>query len=190
MKNINKLLILFLTIMATSYVLGNDNATSSSKYLKNFISLHKQFCEKKYTDKSTLEKTLIIAPDLSPTSKFVSVYEIKKQGISYAVSPEKDGCTTDVMIQTKTNSELFSFVDIKKALIQTGYTEIGGSIFLTDVGNDNKKITIIEKKFLSPTGEITTLNYPTEKKDKYYMTLFAKKFNAKKDKVKVKVYLI
>ena len=55
------------------------------------------------------------------------------------------------------------------------------------MGTDQSELTIIEKKYISPEGELTTLDYPLEKKDKYYMTLFAEKFTQAKRENKEQV---
>lgn len=177
-------------IVTTLVMKGGDNTASANTdkpHLSSFLSLHNQFCEKKYDDQETLKKTLEVAPELSLAKDFNGVYEVHKHGVSYAVSPEEDGCTTDVMIQNDDKQELFSFEDINKALIDLGYVETGAPVSRKDIGTDQSELTIIEKKYISPKGEITVLDYPLEKKDKYYMTLFAEKFSAahqeKKDKV-------
>ena len=46
----------------------------------------------------------------------------------------------------------------------------------SDVGSDQKKVTILEKSFIAPNGEKANLDYPADRPDQYYMTLFAKKF--------------
>jgi len=168
---------------------GDNTASASTEkpHLTSFLSLHNQFCEKKYENQETLKKTLEVAPELSLAKDFNGVYEVHKHGISYAVSPEEDGCTTDVMIQTPEKQELFSFEDINKALIDLGYVETGAPVSRKDIGTDQTELTIIEKKYISPKGEITVLDFPLEKKDKYYMTLFAEKFTATSQEKKEKV---
>jgi len=177
--------------IVTTIVLSGCNNTASAStekpHLSTFLSLHNQFCEKKYDNQDTLTKTLEVSPELSLAKDFKGVYEVLKHGISYAVSPEEDGCTTDVMIQTKDNFELFSFEDINKALINLGYVETGAPVSRKDIGTDQTELTIIEKKYISPKGEITVLDYPLEKKDKYYMTLFAEKLTQAKQQNKEKI---
>jgi len=185
------LIILCSAAIATTMILssGNNTANASTEkpHLSSFLSLHNQYCEKKYEDQETLKKTLDVAPELSLAKDFNGVYEVHKHGISYAVSPEEDGCTTDVMIMTNEKQELFSFEDINKALIDLGYVETGEAVSRKDIGTDQSELTIIEKKYISPKGEITVLDFPLEKKDKYYMTLFAEKFTEAKQKTKDKI---
>lgn len=151
-----------------------DNAPVQ-KHLASFLSLHNQFCEKKYNSSDSLKKELEKAPILQLAKDFEGVYEVLISDISFAVSPEEDGCTTDVMLQSDAG-QLFTFEDINKALISSGYIETGEPVSRKDIGTDQSELTIIEKKYISPTGELTTLDFPLEKMDKYYMTLFAEKF--------------
>lgn len=162
-------------------------ADAKKPHLTTFLNLHNQFCEKKYEDQDMLTKTLDVSPELSLAKDFKGVYEVHKHGISFAVSPEEDGCTTDVMIQTPEKKELFTFEDINKALIDLGYVETGEPVSRKDIGTDQTELTIIEKKYVSPKGEITVLDFPLEKKDKYYMTLFAEKFTEAKQQNKEKI---
>ena len=169
-------------IVTTIVLNGCDKPASASTkgnqpHLSTFLSLHNQYCEKKYETPESLQKSLDVAPELSPAKGFNGVYEVHVNGISFAVSPEEDGCTTDVMVQTTDNKELFTFEDINKALLKVGYVETGEPVSRKDLGTDQTELTIIEKKYISPKGEITTLDFPLEKKDKYYMTLFAEKFS-------------
>ena len=179
-------------IVTTIVLNGCDKAVSASSinvqpHLSTFLSLHNQYCEKKYETPELLQKSLEIAPELSPAKDFNGVYEVNVNGISFAVSPEEDGCTTDVMVQTKENKELFTYEDINKALIKLGYVETGEPVSRKDLGTDQTELTIIEKKYISPKGEITTLDFPLEKKDKYYMTLFAEKFSEVERETKEKI---
>jgi len=161
--------------------------TDNSKYLSTFLSLHNQFCEKKYPSPNSLMQTLKTASTLKPADNFEGVYEITINNVSFAVSPEEDGCTTDVMLKGN-NKLLFTFEDINEALIKKGYIETGKLVSRTDLGIDQSELTIIEKKYISPSGEVTILNFPLEKKDKYYMTLFAEKFSTEKQKQKQKFF--
>ncbi len=167
-------------ILTTMFLNGCGEKTVAEtvpvqKHLASFLSLHNQFCEKKYSSSDSLRKELEEAPILQLAKDFEGVYEVLISDISFAVSPEEDGCTTDVMLQSD-GEQLFTFEDINRALINSGYIETGEPVSRKDIGTDQSELTIIEKKYISPTGELTTLDFPLEKMDKYYMTLFAEKF--------------
>jgi hypothetical protein len=182
MKKALPIVVLFTAaVLTTIFLNGCGDKTASvkadptQKYLASFLSLHNQFCEKKYISSDSLRTELKKAPTLSLAKDFEGVYEVLISDVSFAVSPEEDGCTTDVMLQAD-GKQLFSFEDINKALIANGYIETGEPVSRKDIGTDQTELTIIEKKYISPTGELTTLDFPLEKMDKYYMTLFAEKF--------------
>lgn len=161
-----------------------DQASS----LSVFLSLHKQFCESDVDSRESLIAALEVDKRFKPADGFVGVFETKVNGISYAVSPEIDGCTTDVMVKNaKTGKLLFSYADMNKALSKKGYQVVGNETTRKDVGSDRKEVTILEKTFISPKGETTNLDYPSDRPDKYFMTLFAKKFTkAEKSSVSMK----
>ncbi|GAA0408343.1 hypothetical protein GCM10009133_16150 [Cocleimonas flava] len=171
----------------TSGELRQRNDTND--YLNNFLSIHNNYCRKEFDNKEALNEFLKNSPELSLAKDFKGVYEFKKHEISYAVSPVDDGCTIDVMIHTPNDIELFSFEEINKALIDLGYVETGEPVPRKDAAIDDSELTIIEKKYVSPKGEITVLDFPLEKKDKYYMTLFTEKFSSETNNISTQVNL-
>ncbi len=193
MKKALPIVVLFTAaVLTTMFLNGCGEKTVAvkkapvQKHLSSFLSLHNQFCEKKYVSSDSLKVELSKAPALSLAKDFEGVYEVLISNISFAVSPEEDGCTTDVMLETN-GKQLFSFDDINKALLANGYIETGEPVSRKDIGTDQSELTIIEKKYISPTGELTTLDFPLEKMDKYYMTLFAEKFTEAKRESKEQV---
>jgi len=158
-------------------------ATSApTKSLSVFLSLHKQFCESDLDSRSALISALKADKRFKPAAGFVGVFETKVDGISYAVSPEVDGCTTDVMVKNaQTGKLLFSYADMNRALGKKGYQVVGNETTRKDVGSDRKEVTILERTFVSPKGETTNLDYPADRPDQYFMTLFAKKFTTAKE---------
>lgn len=167
-----------LTLLSSCKNLESEKQPAPSETpLTTFLSLHDKYCGQIYESSDDLEKALKNTPELAPAKGFEGVYESVVNNVSYAISPEDDGCTTDVMVKLG-NNELFSFEDINRALLDLGYKEISNLTIYQDTGIDQGTLTVIEKKYMSPNGEITTLNFPLDKKDKYYMTLFAEKFSA------------
>ncbi|MCF6190773.1 MAG: hypothetical protein L3J51_09855 [Cocleimonas sp.] len=192
MKKALPIVVLFTAAVLTTMFLNGCGEkavaveTPTQKHLSSFLSLHNQFCEKKYTSSDSLKVELAQAPTLNLAKDFDGVYEVLISNVSFAVSPEDDGCTTDVMLQVD-GKQLFTFEDINKALLASGYIETGEPVSLKDTGIDQSELTIIEKKYISPTGEVTTLDFPLEKMDKYYMTLFTEKFTEAKQESKEQV---
>ncbi|RVU83693.1 hypothetical protein EOL70_15310 [Leucothrix sargassi] len=154
-------------------------AVPADTELANFLGLHKQFCESEFKTRDALAQALESDKRFNAAQGYKGVYETNIAGVSYAVSPEVDGCTTDVLVQDATTGELlFSYEQINQALISKGYTIVGEETSRKDMGRDQNEIKILEKTFLSPSNEVTNLDYPAERKDQYYMTLFVKKFEA------------
>lgn len=193
MNKVLPLVALATAAVLTSFVLSgcNDSAQANSahaphKHLETFLSLHNKFCEKHYESRDVLKQAIEKDPAFKQAEGFEGVYETLIDNISFAVSPEDDGCTTDVMVQNNNAAPLFHFEDINQALIEKGYKETGKQTSRKDVGTDQSELTIIEKTYISPTGEITTLDFPLEKMNKYYMTLFAEKFTEAKQETREK----
>ncbi len=192
MNKVIPLVALATAAVVTSLILSgcNDNTQAnnrpvSQKYLQTFLSLHHKFCEKHYESREVLKQAIENDSSFKQAKGFEGVYETLVDNVSFAVSPEDDGCTTDVMVQNDDKSApMFRFEDINRALLAKGYKETGKQTSRKDVGTDQSELTIIEKTYISPSGEITTLDFPLEKMDKYYMTLFAEKFTEAKQETK------
>ena len=145
--------------------------------LTTFLSLHSQFCESDLSSRDELAAALSADKRFQPAPGFVGVFETKVDGVSYAVSPEVDGCTTDVMVKNKTTGKLlFTYSELNAALGDKGYKTVGKETKRKDTGSDRQDVTILERTYISPKGETTNLDYPADRPDQYYMTLFAKKF--------------
>jgi len=166
---------------------ATPEAAQTPKHLSAFLDLHKEYCEKKYDNPDTLKLSLSKEDKLELAKDFSGVYEVFVDKVSFAISPEEDGCTTDVMVMTEPDKELFSFDEINTALIEGGYISTGDAKSRKDMGTDQSEVMVIQKKYISPQGELTTLDFPLNKKDKYYMTLFAEKFTDAKREIKEKV---
>ena len=177
--------LLISTALLTSLLLNGCGSETSenlemskSEYLSTFLALHTDYCEKKFDNQDSLKSAISDDKRFKLADGFDGVYETHINKISFAVSPETDGCTTDVMIKNRVaGGIMFNFEDINKALIAKGYKDTGKMAKRKDVGTDQSEVTIIEKTYLSPKGEVTTLDFPLDKQDKYYMTLFAEKFS-------------
>lgn len=156
---------------------STKTVAKSANELGTFLGLHKQYCESSHKTRESLVKALESDQRFKPAVGFSGVYEAKVNGVSYAVSPEVDGCTTDVLVQNASTGQLlFSYEEINSALVKSGYSVVSEETTRKDVGKDQLEVTIIERTFVSPSNEVTNLDYPADRKDQYYMTLFAKKF--------------
>jgi hypothetical protein len=165
------------SIFLTACGADDNSQAKATNELGTFLSLHKQYCENSHKTRDSIVSALESDERFKPAVGFNGVFEAKISGVSYAVSPEVDGCTTDVLVQNvSTGKLLFSYEQINSALVKNGYSVVGEETKRKDVGRDQLEVTILEKTFVSPANEVTNLDYPEDRPDQYYMTLFAKKF--------------
>ncbi len=138
--------IIFLTITAffvnACSTVPNGSETVKNEYLTFFINLHWEYCDKSYQDGDALEKVLQSDRKLTPLGKeYKDTYEIIIDNISYAVSKEDDGCSTDVLlIQQDKKSIIITLNEIDTYLISQGYKKKDQGKILFDKGPDGTKI--------------------------------------------------
>lgn len=159
---------------------GSQEQTTSSfnKPLKNFLSLHEQFCESDYNSPEELADALAQSDGFRPAKNINGIFEKMVDQISFAVSSEETGCTTDLKLKAEgSNKPYFDFNDLHDALIARGYEVDGDKRVTEQLGIDDRVLKIVEMRYISPQNTSTILAFPLEREDQYYMTLFAEKFN-------------
>lgn len=147
------------------------------KMLYLLIGIHEEYCEKDYSSPKELKDALEQDARLKPLTGYKDVFELMVDEISFAVSAEKDGCTTDVMPNDpKTGEVFFTLAQLTQVLQLAGYIENGG------VGPHQKTIThgnaltVLGIDFITPTGDLMKVDYPENGLGRYYTTLFTKKW--------------
>lgn len=146
--------------------------------LMTFLQLHSEYCESGFKSAEQLSEVLRKDETFQANSNNTGIYEKLVGKVSYAISPEVDGCTTDLKIKESSHSmAYFSFEEIDAALIKKGYVPKGKREYRDEIGTDQHELKVVEQKYTSPgPGKvISTLVFPLESQDKYYMTLFAEK---------------
>jgi hypothetical protein len=147
------------------------------KMLYTLVGIHEEFCEKDYDSSSALKAALKKNPSLAPLAGYFGVYELKLDDISFAISPEKKGCTTDVLPNNpKTGEVYFSLSQLTQVLESAGYSDTGGKESQQEKTVTGEEVTVIWRYFVSPTGDPMELAYPENGKGNYYTTLFSKKW--------------
>lgn len=170
---------LYLPILMTAlFVQGCGNSTASSNSsLTTFLSLHNTYCSADYSSPEQLITALETDPSFKTNESYDGIYEKVVSNISYAISPEEGGCTTDVKIKRSADDRpQFSFEQINAALLAKGYKPQGEKVLRDEVGLDDVDLKVLEQKYISPENVISTLVFPLENEDQYYMTFFAEKF--------------
>ena len=75
--------------------------------LHTLFGIHNEFCKKEYGSQKALEAVLKKSSRLEPFVGYTGVFELKVDDISFAVSAEDDGCTTDVLSNNPETGEVF-----------------------------------------------------------------------------------
>ncbi|MCK5725489.1 MAG: hypothetical protein KAH22_01545 [Thiotrichaceae bacterium] len=168
----NKRLILLL--IGVALFLQGCGSKVQQGSLTTFLRLHTDYCASGFKSAEQLSRILRKDETFQANVNNGGIYEKVVSNISYAVSPEADGCTTDLKIKKTSKSvAYFSFDEINTALIKRGYTPEGKKVYRDEIGTDQHELQVVEQKYISPDEVVSTLVFPLESQDKYYMTLFA-----------------
>ncbi|MEE9304106.1 MAG: hypothetical protein V3U84_10005, partial [Thiotrichaceae bacterium] len=153
--------------------------------LSNFLSLHDKYCAAEYASAEHLTSALQDDPEFNESEVYDGIFEKSISSISYAVSPEESGCTTDLKIRASSKVKpFFGFEDINTALLSKGYKVTGKREVRTEIGLDNRELRVVEQHYES-NNTLSTLVFPLENEDQYYMTLFVEKFEMQGASLKV-----
>jgi len=153
-----------------------QNDISEAEGLAAFMKLHSLYCEQSFKSREDLITSLVDDDRFKPSEAYEGVFEITVNDSNYAISPEEDGCTTDVLVKREDKEALFSYQQITKNLEKRGYETVGTDQSRKDTGMDDKEVTVVERIYISPQGEKARLAFPIDRPDQYYMTLYTKKF--------------
>ncbi len=161
-----------------SSTLGGQAKAGTTTSLGTFLSVHDKFCAAEFTTVEQLSSALDSDPGFTLSSNHEGIYEKSVANVSYAVSPEESGCTTDLKIRTAASPRpFFGFEEINTALLKKGYKPSGEKEIRTELGLDNKELKVAQQKYVSDNDKtISTLVFPLEREDQYYMTFYVEKF--------------
>lgn len=147
------------------------------KILYQLAGIHEEYCEKDYGSPEELKDALEQNAQLKPLTGYTGIFELMIDDISFAVSAEKDGCTTDVMSNDpKTGEVFFTLAQLTQVLEWAGYSDNGGVDTLQKETIHGRELNVAEKYFVSPAGDLLKVNYPENGLGSYYTTLFTKKW--------------
>ncbi len=154
-----------------------DTAVNTNNTLSAFLSVHAEYCDAKFSSPAVLQAAISKDAQYKSIKDYNGIYEKVIADVSYAVSPEKDGCTTDFKLKvSEQDKAYFGFDQFNKKLLSEGYTLKGKKSIHNEMGLDNEVLQVIEQKYISPNDTVTTLLFPLERESQYFMTLFADKY--------------
>lgn len=155
---------------------GDKEPKTSS--LETFLSIHGKYCEaSEFQSSVDLVNALQNDPKFKTITSHDGIFEHVASNVSYAITPEEDGCTTDLKLKNKPSERsYFDFDEFNLALTKKGYLPQGEKRIIQEIGMNNKELRVIEQKYLSPNNLVSVLIFPIEQQDQYYMTFFAEKY--------------
>lgn len=171
-------------LMATLVFLtgcGADKNTETSS-LDTFLNIHHKYCEaNEYKSPNDLVSALTEDPEFKTITSHEGIFEYVASNVSFAITPEAEGCTTDLKLKDKaTERSYFDFDEFNLALQAKGYRPHGEKRIIHEIGMNNQELRVIEQKYISPNNVQSVLVFPIEQQDQYYMTFFAEKFQLQK----------
>ena len=162
------------SVVAQERLYGLELASPAlrEQHRMHFVSLLKQYCVDTQSQAKAMQ-ALVKNKKFQSTEEHEEVFEQHFHGISYAVTPDIDSCTVDVMLALDGNKLLFSLNELNKEIEKiTGY-KIYQSIEATDSGIKSETVKVIKTTFIKNSSAINMLEmiYPIEHQDEYFMTL-------------------
>lgn len=156
---------------------GGDKKPETSS-LETFLSIHNKYCEAdEYKSSIDLVNALQNDPHFKTIQSHEGIFEHVASNVSFAITPEEEGCTTDLKLKSKaTERSYFDFDEFNLALQEKGYRPQGEKRIIQEIGMNNKELRVIEQRYMSPNNVESVLVFPIEQQDQYYMTFFAEKF--------------
>lgn len=165
-------IIVFLLLISTGC---STTPKEKNTYAEQFVDINSWYCEKDIPDSDSLRAQLKNDPRLKISKDYIDVYVILISGVDFAITPDKDSCTTDVLLQRTGTKILMSHNEIDSALQRRGYKKNRVEV-LYEKGLDGKNVKVSDTFYTTPQREKAILTYPLEMPWNFYMTLSTKKF--------------
>lgn len=157
----------------TLYGLELAPSTMRDRHLGHFMELFHNFCLGRKSQQAALEN-LLANNTFTPAEGYDGVYEKPVEGLSYAVTPDPDACTVDVLLEYEPGRLLFPLHAVQEAITRIAdYQQRTPDLEKIEQGPDSEKVQIIESRYRKDdrhTKEIV-LTYPVSNQDVFFMTL-------------------
>ena len=141
------------------------------RHLKHLVELFEGYCLGKVSQQAAV-KNLVSSGGLRPAKEYEGVYEEYYEGLNYAVTPDPDNCTVDVLLEYQTGRLLFSLEAVKAEIVRATSYSLVKNLDKPEVVSGSKKIMTVESHFQQEkTDKIIVLTYPTSHQDEFYMTI-------------------
>jgi len=176
----NKSLIILLLCFAVQSVTSAENLfglelaspTVREQQRIHFVTLLKQYCIDTESQAKAMQ-SLVKNKKFMPTEEHEDVFEQHYAGISYAIAPDTESCTVDVMLLLDGKKLLFSLDELIMEIEKmTGFKKYQ-SIEATESGIKSDTVKVIKTTFRKngSANNMLEMVYPIEHQDEFFMTL-------------------
>lgn len=173
---------LLILVLTACYVQGSLAETLSSlepspipvreRHLDHFISLFEQFCLDQNSQQSALKK-LVDSKRFRPADGYEGVYEEYFDRLSYAVTPDQDACTVDVLLEHEEGKLLLALEEVQNAVLGSTHYQLFKEASKTEEGPNSEQVLTVERTYHLKGSEKKSivLSYPTTHQNVFFMTL-------------------
>lgn len=175
-----KSLIILLLCFAVQSVASAENlyglelATPSVREQQrvHFVTLLKQYCIDTKSQAKAMQ-SLVKNKKFMPIEEHEDVFEQHYAGVSYAIAPDTESCTVDVMLARDEDKLLFSLDELIMEIEKmTGFKKYQ-SIEATESGIKSETVKVIKTTYRKNGSANNTLEmvYPIEHQDEFFMSI-------------------
>ncbi len=143
-----------------------SNESNTNPYVEVFSDLVQEYCVK-FRYKPEKLQARLEADGFKRNTEFEATFEKDIESISYAITIDRNFCTTDVLLKHK-NKILFSADQLNEAL--TSLLKLTTTKSKTGYDPDVSDSKILQKKYIDDRGEKYSLFFPLENQHNEYMT--------------------
>jgi len=138
-------------------------------YSEFFLSLVKEQCLQHISALDTLKSRLEKNESFRPVSDVEGSFEIHYRDVSFAITPEVDLCTVDVMLKNEYHDILFSKNHIDGLLMSLSASSAASFMQDEDMGSNGNEVKVLRKSYKMTDGINLKLVYPVTGLDEFYM---------------------
>jgi len=174
----SRIILLFFLVMqavdAAESLYGLELAAPSlrEQHRVHFVSLFRQYCVDSKSQAMAMQ-SLVNNRKFQATEEHEGVFEQYYAGISYAIAPDTESCTVDVMLALDGNRLLFTQNELIEEIGKIPGYRLYQSIEATESGIKADTVKVIKTTFTQNDSSENRLElvYPVEHQDEYFMTL-------------------
>jgi hypothetical protein len=159
-------------VAETLYGLELAPESMRERHLNHYMELFQEFCVGRQSQQE-VKKNLLSTGRFQPAEGYEGVYEEYFEGLSYAVTPDSDVCTVDVLLEHQAGKLLFSMDEVHKRIARQFNHRLDRNSNEVMDGPNGESVQTVVSYFRKDgvRGTKLRLMYPTDNQSVFYMTL-------------------